>query len=84
MRQITYYDKNKQEIKEGMMLRHEEGEIEKVYSWMSSDGIIDFGFNASNEAWLERQYGTDKEYFREFYPLTNFNLKEWEIIEDGQ
>lgn len=65
-----YFDKHGELIKEGMSLRHDDGEVEKVYA---SDE--DLGLNASNE-----QHISFSEYSREIYPLYQFNLKEWEIV----
>lgn len=66
-----YYDKHGKEIKAGMTLRHDDGDIELVYQ--AKD---DLGFNASNENWA----GFDP-YKRELYPLFQFDLSEWEIVE---
>lgn len=78
MEKVKYFDKNKKEIKVGMKIKHNDGDIEKVYAC----GDDDLGVNASNEVWLDRHYGEDKEAYREFYPLSQFSLKEWEIVED--
>jgi hypothetical protein len=64
-----YFDKNGEEIKQGMTLVHDDGEREYVYPTKD-----DLGFNASNENWI----GFD-ELKREIYPLYQFNLKEWSI-----
>jgi hypothetical protein len=68
-----YFDKNGTKIIEGMTLIHEDGDKELVYK--SDDG--DLGFNASNES------NTDiiNSFKREIYPLYQFNLKEWRILE---
>ena len=52
---LRYYDKHGTEIQAGMLLRHDDGAIERV---------LEFGFEASAS---------------EIYPLSEFNLKEWEI-----
>lgn len=62
-----YYDKNNELIKVGMKLRHNEGDVEEVISC----GENNLGFNASN-----RKAG----FAGEAYPLTEFSLSEWEII----
>lgn len=72
---IPYYDKNGKEIKSGMRLRHDDGEISLVYT--TDDG--DLGFNASNENWI----GFDP-LKRELYPLYQFDLKEYEIVEESK
>lgn len=69
----TYKDKNGKVIEKGMTLKHNSGDVEYVY--LADNGEL--GFNASNEAWLER-HGRD----RELYPLYQFDLSEWEIVEE--
>jgi hypothetical protein len=66
-----YYDKNGKEIKAGMKIRHDDGEVELVYA--SED---DLGLNASNE-----NYAGFNPLRREIYPLYQFSMKEWEIVE---
>lgn len=66
-----YFDKNGKEIKEGMTIKHDDGDLEKVYA--SKD---DLGVNASNENHI-----SFSEFNRQIYPLYQFNLKEWEIVE---
>lgn len=68
-----YFDKNNKEIKEGMTIKHDDGDLEKVYA---SDE--DLGVNASNE-----QHISFDPLYRQIYPLYQFNLKEWEIVEEG-
>jgi hypothetical protein len=70
-----YKDKNGNIIKAGMRLKHNDGTIERVYACEGENGT-DLGFNASNEAWLERYPDRN----REIYPLYQFNLREYEII----
>jgi hypothetical protein len=69
-----YKDKHGKLIKADMILKHDDGDTDKVYE--TADG--DLGFNASNENFS----GFDP-LFRELYPLYQFNLKEWEIVEEG-
>lgn len=69
-----YYDKHGKEIKEGMKIRHDNGDIDLVYK--ADDG--DLGVNASNENWVGFN-----ELRRELYPLYQFNMKEFEIVEGG-
>lgn len=71
MSKHIYHDKHGVKIEEGMTLRHDDGDLEKVYK--SDDG--DLGFNASNEEWS----GFDG-FVRELYPLYQFDLREWEIV----
>lgn len=68
-----YYDKNGKEIKAGMTLKHDDGDIDKVFQADSGD----LGFNASNEDWV----GYIEGWNQKLYPLYQFNLKEWEIME---
>lgn len=67
----NYYDKYNNLIKEGMLLKHDNGEIDLVVK--SIDGNL--GFNATNKNWIGYNY-----YPEEIYPLSNFNLMEFEII----
>lgn len=71
---MRYFDKNGKEIKAGMTLKHEDGSLELVYAC----GEDDLGFNASNLAWLKRTGQA-----QEFYPLYQFSLTEWEIVDNG-
>lgn len=66
-----YFDKHGVKIEEGMTLKHDDGDVEKVYK--SDDG--DLGVNASNENW--RGFNPIE---RELYPLYQFDLREWEIV----
>lgn len=61
---LRYYDKHCAEIQVGMLLRHDGGAIERVLEGVNSSGDITLGFEASAS---------------EIYPLSEFNLKEWEI-----
>ena len=74
---MKYYDKNGNEIKEGMSLRMEDGSIEKVYATTDAYGEPDLGINASNEAFLEAH----PEWAREYYSLYNFKANTIEIVE---
>jgi hypothetical protein len=56
-----YYDKNKKEIKEGMKLKHIDGDVDTVLK-----GTNCLGFSANKDKSL-------------IYPLTEFDLREWEI-----
>ena len=69
-----YFDKNKNRIKAGMKIRHDDGDVELVY--LSSDRL-NLGVNASNE-----NYPTFMEENREIYLLSEFNLNEWEIVDE--
>lgn len=81
---MPYFDKNGAEIKAGMFLMMGSGQPEKVYATMDAYGNPDLGINASNEAYLRRHYPGLEEYYREFYPLSNFNLQEVEICQPDQ
>lgn len=59
-----YFDKHGKEIKAGMKIMHNDGDIEKVHANYDE---TDLGINAST---------------LEIYPLYQFNLKEWEIVEE--
>lgn len=74
----VYFDKNGAEIQAGMTLKHDDGETELVYACQDDDGVPDLGFNASNEAFMER-HGVA----RQIYPLYQFNLKEWEVVKNA-
>ena len=47
-----------------MLLRHDDGSIERVLEGVNSNGYITLNFEAPAS---------------ETYPLSEFNLKEWEI-----
>lgn len=65
-----YYDKNNNEIKEGMTIKHDDGDLELIYSNWDGD---DLGINASNAKYTGNM-------MPQIYPLYQFNLKEWEIV----
>lgn len=70
---MEYYDKHGEQIKAGYTIKHDSGNAEKVYEC----GVDNLGINASN---------TSSSAFvglEECYPLSEFNLDEWEIIDKG-
>lgn len=71
MGKIKYLDRHCKVIQAGMLMRHIDGDIEKVYESESGD----LGFNATNE----NHAGWDG-ISRQVYPLSEFALSEWEII----
>lgn len=73
---ITYHDKHNQVIQAGMTIRHESGETELVYATVSMDGDEDLGVCATNPAYAALHPECDIEY----YPLSEFNMHEWEIV----
>ncbi len=75
-RNNKYFDKHGNEIDAGMTIKHDNGDIEMVYETADGQGRLDLGINASNEDYLIRHPELDREY----YPLRQFNMKEWEII----
>lgn len=73
----TYRDKNDRVIEAGMTLRMEDGSLEKVYETTDDYGDIGLGINASNEAYLKAHpFAT-----REYYSLSNFDLRKTEIVD---
>ena len=72
----TYFDKHGEEILAGMTIRHDNGETELVYATTSMDGDERLGICATNPAYAALHPDCDIEY----YPLSNFNLREWEIV----
>lgn len=72
-----YLDKNDKEIKEGMTIKHRDGEIEKVYKITDQFCNDDLGVLASNPKYLE----SHPEASAEYYPLSEFDMKDWEVIE---
>lgn len=78
-RKTRYFDKNGAEIFAGMTLRHDDGDVRKVYECGDEYGSANLGFLASNPRFLERHPDWPVEY----YPLRQFNLSEWQIIQEG-
>lgn len=70
---MIYVDKQGNEIKEGMTIKHLDGTLEKIYACGDDD---DLGVYASSKAFLK----THPDATEQFYPLYQFNLKEWEIF----
>lgn len=66
-----YFDKNGTEIKAGMTIRHDNGDLEKIYEC----GEDELGVNASNE-----NHPNFVECYRECYPLWQFCMSEWEVV----
>ncbi len=77
---MRYFDCNGDEIRAGMHIRMEDGNIEEVYATTDAYGNEDLGINASNEAYLELHPFAPREY----YSLSNFNLYRVEIVEQKE
>ena len=73
----TYHDKNGKEILAGMTIRHDNGETEMVYATVDAYYDDDLGVMATNPEYAERYPDCDIEY----YPLSEFNMAEWEVVE---
>ncbi len=71
-----YKDKHGEEILAGMTIRHESGDTELVYDTTDGYGDEDLGILATNHAYAERHPDCDLEY----YSLSNFDMREWEIV----
>lgn len=71
-----YKDKHGEEILAGMTIRHDNGETELVYDTTDGYGDDDLGVLATNPAYAELHpfHGL------EFYSLSNFDMREWEIV----
>lgn len=67
---MEYFDKNGEQVRAGMTIKHKDGDVEKVYA--SDD---DLGINASNEKHI-----SFSEFNREIYPLYQMDMREWVII----
>ncbi len=75
---MPYFDKRGTEIKAGMYITLGEGcEPDLVYDTVDAYGNPDLGVNASNEAYLERNPFASREY----YSLSNFDMREVEICD---
>lgn len=74
---MKYYDKNGTEIKAGMYIRMSDGSVELVYDTMDAFGNPNLGINASNEEYLRRHPYAEREY----YSLSDFDMREVEIVE---
>ncbi len=68
MNKHNYIDKHGSKIEEGMKIRHDDGDIELVEG--DFEGI---GINATNPNFNGNE-------IPKIYPLSEFNLKEWEIV----
>jgi Ni,Fe-hydrogenase III component G len=77
---MIYFDKNGNEIRSGMVLRNSRGEEKKVYECSDEFGAANLGFLASNPRFLELHPDWPEEY----YPLSQFNLAEYEIVRDEE
>lgn len=71
---MKYYDKNKREILAGMFIKHDDGDVEEVFF-----NGEEYGVNATNKKFMENH--PDCNMLEYIYPLYQFNLKEWEIVE---
>ena len=71
------FDRNGDEIQVGMHIRMEDGSIERVYATIDVSGKEDLGINASNEDYLKFHPFASREY----YSLSNFDLRRVEIVE---
>jgi hypothetical protein len=76
---MEYYDKNDNQIKDGMTLIHDEKNIndgsdytEKVFAC----GDDDLGFDGTNHNW---SLGVAPQVY---YPLSGFDLSEWTIMDE--
>ena len=77
---MNFTDKHGTPIQAGMTIRHDNGDTEKVYATTTASGDESLGVMATNPAYLKRHPDCEIEY----YDLSNFNLKEWEIVQEGQ
>jgi len=75
-----YFDKTGKEIRAGMVIRHDNGEAEKVYATIDYDGDNDLGIQATSKAYLK--YHPDCEI--EYYSLAAFNMNEWLIVQEPE
>ena len=67
-----YEDKYGEIIREGDVIRHDDGDVETIYAC----GDNDLGISATNPDYLKAH----PEAELEFYPLSEFDLSEWEIV----
>ena len=74
---MKYFDKTGTEIKAGMYIRMSDGSIELVYDTVDAFGNPNLGINASNEEYLRRHPEAEREY----YSLSNFDMRDVEIVE---
>ena len=79
-----YTDKTGAIIEAGMFLRMEDGSIELVYVCEAQDGTPTLGVNASNEDYLKANHPGNEDDFREFYPLSDFDLSNAELCQPEQ
>lgn len=67
---MVYKDSNNKKIYSNVTLCHLDGTKEKVFDC----GENDLGFKANNNNYVF-------DYAEQFFPLSEFNLKEWTIVE---
>ena len=77
---MEFRDKNGTLIEAGAFIRHDNGDIEEVFSTTTASGDESLGIMATNPAYLKNHPDCEIEY----YDLSNFNLKEWEIVQEVQ
>lgn len=66
-----YFDKHGERILPGMKIRHNDGEVEEIFEC----GDNDLGIDATNH--------NCPHVTREVcYPLSSFNLSEWEVVKE--
>ena len=69
-----YFDKNGSRILAGMLIRHDDGQTERVYAC----GENDLGIPANNPDFLTHH----PDWPEEFYTLSQIGLREWSIVSE--
>ena len=75
-----YFDKTGKEIYAGMVIQHDNGDIEMVYDTIDYDGDNDLGIQATSKAYLKYHPNCEIEY----YSLAAFNMNEWLIVQEPE
>ena len=76
----AYYDRNGNQIKEGMRIVFKDGKIEQVYATSDAQGRQDLGISATNEAFLQHHPNWEQE----FYSLSTVDLTSAEIHSENR
>ncbi len=77
---MKYADKNGVTVKDQDLLQHDDGSVYRVHPcYNGGSGEDDLGIPANNEEFRKNHPDTPDM----FYPLHQFDMKEWQVISEG-